>query len=62
MSKRSGAGHSAWRWPTVLALLTMGGLLTALLGNGESWKVVAWCALAAPVAVAVLNLFVRRRS
>jgi hypothetical protein len=39
-------GHSAvWRWPLVLAGLTLFGLLSALLGEGGVWWVLSWAAL-----------------
>ncbi|MBU0601951.1 MAG: hypothetical protein KKD25_06070 [Gammaproteobacteria bacterium] len=37
-------------WPLVLALVTLCGLLSALLGDGV-WDVLSWCLLAVPVAV-----------
>jgi len=41
--------RSAWRWPLVLAGLTLFGLLSALLGEGGAWWVLSWIALAAPL-------------
>jgi hypothetical protein len=49
-----GARHSfrqIWRWPTVLAVLTVFGLLSALLGQGGIWWALSWIALAAPLGV-----------
>jgi hypothetical protein len=43
--------------PAVLAVLSAGGLASALFGNG-AWDAVSWFALATPVAVAAY--FVRR--
>jgi hypothetical protein len=40
---------SAWRWPLVLAGLTLFGMLSALLGEGGAWWVLSWIALAAPL-------------
>lgn len=40
-----------WRWPIVLGVLTLGGLVTALLGEGGAWWVASWLVLAAPLAV-----------
>jgi hypothetical protein len=40
-----------WRVPLLLAVLTVFGLLAALLGTG-AWHVVAWIALAIPIGVA----------
>ena len=31
-----------WRWPLVLAGLTLFGLLSALLGEGGVWWVLSW--------------------
>ena len=46
--------HSGvWRWPLVLAVLTLFGLLSALLGEGGVWWVLSWLALAAPLLVIV---------
>lgn len=39
-----------WRIPLALAVLTMFGLLMALLG-ANSWRWVAWLALLVPIAV-----------
>jgi hypothetical protein len=47
-------GHSAvWRWPLVLAGLTLFGLLSALLGEGGLWWVLSWIALAVPLLTIV---------
>lgn len=40
-----------WTVPVVLAVLTMGGLLSALLGEHLVWKAISWLALAVPVVV-----------
>lgn len=47
---RTGAG-SMWAMPLLLALLTIFGLLAALLGTG-AWRWASWFALGAPVVVA----------
>ena len=36
--------------PVLLAVVTFGGLLSALLGDGI-WNVASWCALSIPLAV-----------
>jgi xanthosine utilization system XapX-like protein len=41
-----------WTAPSVLAVLTMIGLLSALLGEEITWKALAWIFLAAPVLAA----------
>ena len=40
-----------WRWPIVLGVLTLVGLLVALVGEGMPWWPAAWAALAAPLLV-----------
>jgi hypothetical protein len=40
-----------WRWPLVLAVLTVFGLLSALLGQGGIWWGLSWGALAMPILV-----------
>ncbi len=40
-----------WRWPLMLAALTMFGLLSALLGQHGVWHWLSWIALATPLAV-----------
>jgi hypothetical protein len=49
-STLSGNFWFVWRAPTILAILTLFGLLTALLKTG-AWHWAAWLALAAPIAV-----------
>jgi hypothetical protein len=39
-----------WRWPAALALLSVFGLLSALLGQGGVWWGLSWIALAVPLA------------
>lgn len=46
-----------WRWPVGLALLTLFGLLSALLGDGGIWWCLSWVALGAPLFVIVYRLF-----
>ncbi|SJZ44193.1 hypothetical protein SAMN02745126_01076 [Enhydrobacter aerosaccus] len=40
---------AVWRWPIMLALLTVFGLLSALLGEGGVWWPLSWLALASPL-------------
>jgi len=42
-----------WRWPLVLAALTLFGLLSALLGEGGVWWGLSWIALTTPLLVIV---------
>jgi len=44
-----------FRWPVGLGLLTMIGLLAALLGDGP-WDALSWLLLAAPLAIGVGGL------
>ncbi|HEY4165433.1 MAG TPA: hypothetical protein VGM96_01615 [Reyranella sp.] len=39
-----------WRWPLLLAALTIFGLLAALLGQDAAWWIVSWIALGIPLA------------
>jgi hypothetical protein len=50
-----------WRWPVVLAALTVFGLLSALLGHGGLWWVLSWAALAVPLLVIAAAWQKRRR-
>lgn len=40
-----------WRWPVLLALLSVFGLLSALLGQGGIWWALSWVALSIPLVV-----------
>jgi hypothetical protein len=42
-----------WLWPAAIALLTVFGLLSALLGQSAVWWVLSWIALAVPLAIIV---------
>ena len=46
-----------WRWPMALALLTLFGLLSALLGEGGMWWGLSWIALSLPLLVIAVCLF-----
>mgnify|MGYP003583954575 CR=1 FL=1 len=53
-----------WRWPLVLAVLTLVGLLSALLGDGGPFWLMSWIALSIPllaIALAVLRSLTPRR-
>jgi len=41
-----------WRWPALLAALSIVGLLSALLGQEGVWLLLSWIALATPLVVA----------
>ncbi len=49
-----------WRWPAALAVLTMGGLLAALLGQRGIWLPVSWGALAIPLLVTIGCFYLRQ--
>ncbi len=57
--------HSSWmiwRWPLLLAVLVVFGLLSALLGQGGVWWVASWVALAIPLVLIVVCIARRRRA
>ena len=43
-----------WRWPSLLAVLSVFGLLSALLGQTGFWLPLSWIALLSPLVVAVI--------
>ncbi|WP_212376725.1 hypothetical protein [Acetobacter persici] len=47
---------SVWTWPIALGLLTLFGLLSALLGQHGVWLVLSWAALSIPLIVTVICL------
>lgn len=60
---KSAGARSVWRIfaiPTVIAVLSLVGLLSALTGDGLR-DVVSWIALAAPVAAFIVSICFRRR-
>jgi hypothetical protein len=56
MMRRSSPFRRQWGWPIGLALLTLFGLLCALLGEGGLWWWVSWAALAIPLLVLARHL------
>lgn len=54
--------RKVWAVPILLVLLTLVGLLSALLGEREGWKVLAWALLAVPVLVGVWFACLKRRA
>jgi hypothetical protein len=61
---RPGSPHTfsrIWRWPVVLAGLTLFGLLSALLGRSSLWWGLSWIALAIPLVVIAACTWPRRR-
>lgn len=51
-----------WGWPIGLALLTLLGLVSALLGEGGIWWVLSWIALGLPLLVALRHILRARLS
>lgn len=43
-----------WRWPVLLAVLNVFGLLAALIGQTGIWLALSWIALTIPLAVAAI--------
>jgi hypothetical protein len=50
-----------WRWPTAIAILTVFGLISALIGHGGVWWGLSWAALAIPIIVIMICIQRRRR-
>ena len=48
-----------WGWPLAIGVLSVAGLISALLGDGI-WDTLSWFALGAPVAT--LTLYILRPS
>jgi hypothetical protein len=51
-----------WSIPLALAIVTIAGLLSALLGDQLMWKEIAWLCLIAPVVTAAWCALRRRRA
>ncbi|PYD48645.1 hypothetical protein [Novacetimonas pomaceti] len=47
---------AVWSWPIALGLLTIFGLLSALLGQHGIWLALSWAALSIPLIVTVICL------
>ncbi len=60
MSSLRSKFRDVWLMPLVLAVLTLFGLLTALLGP-DTWRWIAWLCIATPIAAVFLSLWFRRR-
>ncbi len=46
-----------WGWPVALAVLSIVGLLSALLGQGGVWWFLSWVALSTPLVVILVLLW-----
>ena len=62
MSPRHRSSAEIWRWPALLAALTIFGLSAALLGEGGVWWALSWIALATPLVVIAIRIRQRRRA
>jgi hypothetical protein len=51
--------HTTYRWPLVLAVITVAGLLSALFGDNR-WDVLSWVLLSLPMLLILWLLFLRR--
>jgi len=51
-----------WRWPVLLAALSVFGLLAALIGQTGIWLPLSWIALTIPLAVAAICIVRSRTS
>lgn len=51
MKRRHVTFRRQWSWPIGIAVLTILGLLSALLGEGGFWWGLSWAVLAAPLIV-----------
>lgn len=51
-----------WRWPVLLAALSVFGLLAALIGQTGIWLPLSWIALIIPLAVAAICIVRSRTS
>jgi hypothetical protein len=58
VDRRAGSAWRIWRWPLAIALLSVFGLLSALLGDGGIWWLFCWIALALPLGL--IGWFVAR--
>lgn len=45
------AFRGQWKWPIVLGVVTVLGLLAALIGDGGRWRALSWLLLAVPLSV-----------
>jgi low affinity Fe/Cu permease len=63
MNKPRRTAGQIWRWPIMLAALTLFGLLSALLGQGGIWWLLSWIALAVPlITITILYQGRQKRS
>ncbi len=53
-SERKRSFWFVWGWPLALAVLTLFGLLAALLGQEGAWLWLSWSALGVPVGAIIV--------
>ncbi|MFT3815816.1 MAG: hypothetical protein QM740_21030 [Acidovorax sp.] len=58
----TGTFWRVWRWPTALALLTVVGLVSALVGDALWASALSWLGLGSPLGVALWNWSAHRRA
>ncbi|CAI9120373.1 hypothetical protein [Brytella acorum] len=56
LSSASRAPVAVWPWPMALGLLTVFGLLSALLGQHGVWLALSWITLSVPLVVTLACL------
>lgn len=56
MTRHQRSTLTQWGWPIGLALLTLFGLISALIGEGGIWWWLSWAALAVPLVVIVYHI------
>ncbi len=49
-----------WLWPIALAVVTIAGLIAALIGESGFWWALSWLMLAMPLAVMAYHLMVTK--
>lgn len=52
--------RGTWTAPLLLAIISLLGLLSALLGEEQTWKILAWMALSVPVLTTIWFCFRRQ--
>lgn len=52
-ARKQGHFRRVWRWPLLIAVASLIGLISALLGDGV-WNTLSWITLGAPVAVVAI--------
>ena len=58
----SSSRRKVWAIPSLLAILILAGLMSALLGERMAWKALAWVLLAVPVGVSLWFACLKQRA